>query len=102
MDLAAFRDALEVEAAIGYYENIWRGRIVWKHMLANATVATSPYYAVVRGGGGGAAADGDAIRAVIQAKWERAGTPLDIASGISADDPQLAKYIEVELLYDAG
>jgi hypothetical protein len=99
---AAFREAIALEAAISEHESIWRGRVVWRHQLAKATVAVSPYFAVTRSGPARALdvriAD---IRDAIRAKWERAGAPLDIASGISANDPQLAEEIEIELLFEA-
>ena len=102
LDLA-FRDAIELEAAISDHESIWRGRIVWRHQLAKATVAVSPYFAVTRSGPARALdvriAD---IREAIRAKWERAGEPLDIACGISANDPQLAEEIEIDLLFEAS
>jgi hypothetical protein len=82
--------------AIDELECIWRGRMVWKHMLAQETVAVGPYYQVERSG------SADDIRDAIRAKWERAGEPLDVAAGISPHDPQLAKYIEVELLFDGS
>ena len=101
-DAHAFRDAIEVEAAISDHESIWRGRVIWRHQLAKATVAVSPYFAVTRSGPTRALdvriAD---IRDAIRAKWERAGAPLDIAFGISSNDPQLAEEIEIELLFEA-
>lgn len=96
--MAAFRAAVELEAAIDDHESIWRGRIVWRHRLANATVAVSPYYSVTRSGG---TCDGDVVRQVVRAKWERAGAPLDVARGFSADDPHVIAEIEVELLFDS-
>lgn len=85
-----------MDHAIHDRETIWRGRMVWKHLLAKATVAVGPYYQIERSG------TADDVRDAIRAKWERAGSPLDVAAGISPHDPQLSKYIEVELLFDGS
>lgn len=92
-------DSRELAGALDDYECIWRGRVVWKHMLAQRTVAVSPYYQVVRDGNADIA---DQVRDAVHAKWQRAGGPLDIAAGISEHDPQLTKYVEVELVFDAN
>lgn len=99
--MAAFRAAVELEAAIDDHESIWRGRIVWRHRLAKATVAVSPYYSVTRAGSPDPDVMSETIRQAVRAKWERAGEPLDIARGFSANDPHVAAEIEVELLFDA-
>ena len=97
LDLLDLLDPIDAEAAIRDQEHVWRGRMVWRHLLAQQTVAVGPFYEVVRAG---TADDVHAVRDVIRAKWERAGEPLDIAAGISPDDPQVTKVIEVELLFD--